>query len=154
MMEEIKLMFDDETRRRYEEECYFVRHPRAKKKPIKHPYHESINTWMIMKRAEMNALKQKWKDFVVWFIEDQGYSNLHIERCEMTYKCYFATHRRHDNDNTVPKFIQDGLVESGFVEDDDSECITSLTLQCGVDPEHPRTEIRITNIELKENDNG
>lgn len=153
-MRTIKLMFDDETLRRYEEECYFVKHPKAKKKPIKHPYHESINTWMIMKRAEMNALKQKWKDFIVWFIEDQGYSNLHIERCEMTYKCYFATHRRHDNDNTVPKFIQDGLVESGFVEDDDSECITSLTLQCGVDPERPRTEITVKILEQKENENG
>ena len=153
-MEEIKLMFDDETLRRYEEECYFVRHPKAKKKPLPHPYHESINQWMIMKRPEMNALKQKWKDFIVWFIEDQGYSNLHIGKCEMSYRCYFSTHRRHDNDNTVPKFIQDGLVESGFVKDDDSECITSLTLCSGVDPKHPRTEITVKIIEQKENCNG
>ena len=152
-MENIKLVFDDATLRRYEEECYFVKHPKAKKRPLPHPYHESINAWMIMRRSEMNALKQKWKDFIVWFIEDQGYSNLHIERCEMTYTTYFAHHRRHDNDNTVPKFIQDGLVESGFVTDDDSECITSLTMRCGIDRDRPRTEIYITNIECKENGN-
>ena len=153
-MKEIKLMFDEETLRRYEEECYFVKHPRAKKSPIKQPYHESINKWMIMKRSAMNALKQKWKDFIVWFVEDQGYTNLRIERCEMTYTVYFPSHRRHDTDNTVPKFIQDGFVESGFVQDDDSEHICSLTLNCGVDTQHPRTEITIKILESKENRNG
>ena len=146
-MRTIKLVFDDDTLRRYEQECYFIKHPKAKKRPLQHPYHESINTWMIMKRAAMNALKQKWKDFIIWFVEDQGYTNLHIERCEMTYKCYFATHRRHDNDNTVPKFIQDGFVASGMIADDDSECVTSLTLQSGIDEKRPRTEIIIKIIE-------
>lgn len=142
-MKEIRLMFDDETLRRYEDECYFVMHPKAKKKPIAHPYHESINVWMIMKRPQMNALKQKWKDFIVWFIEDQGYTNLRIEQCEMTYTVYRPTRRRLDADNTVPKFIQDGLVESGFIVDDDISCIRSLTLCGGYDEAHPRTEILV-----------
>ena len=94
-----------------------------------------------MKRPAMNALKQRWKGFIVWFIEDQGYTNLRIEKCEMTYRVFYPTHRRHDTDNIVPKFIQDGFVQSGFVVDDDSEHITSLTLMCFVDIEHPRTEI-------------
>lgn len=153
-MKEIKLMFDDETLRRYEKECYFVKHPKAKKRPIAHPYQESMNVWMIMKRPQMNAIKQKWKDFVVWFIEDQGYSNLHIERCEMTYTVYKPTRRRLDLDNNCPKFLQDGIVESGLIDDDDMNHIISLTLRGGVDPEHPRTEILIQNIELKENGNG
>lgn len=146
-MNTIQLMFDDETLRRYEKECYFVRHPKAKKRPLEHPYHESVNVWMIMKRPQMNALKQKWKDFIVWFIEDQGYSNLHIKRCEMTYTVYRPSRRRLDADNTVPKFIQDGLVESGFVDDDDVEHICSLTLRGGYDQEHPRTEITINILE-------
>ena len=153
-MEEIKLMFDEETLRRYEEECYFVKHPRATKKPLQNPYQESMNVWMIMKRPQMNALKQKWKDFMVWFIEDQGYTNLHIAKCEMTYTVYKPTRRRLDLDNNSPKFLQDGIVESGLIDDDDMNHITSLTLRGGYDPEHPRTEILITNIELKENNNG
>lgn len=152
-MKTIKLVFDEETLQRYEAECYFVKHPKAKKKPLKHPYQESMNVWMIMKRPQMNALKQKWKDFIVWFIEEQGYTNLRIQKCEMTYTVYKPTHRRLDLDNNSPKFIQDGLVESGFVEDDDMDHITSLTLRGGCDPERPRTEITVKIYELKEHEN-
>lgn len=150
-MRTIKLVFDDETLRRYEEECYFVKHPRANKKPLAHPYHESINVWMIMKRPMMNALKQKWKDFMVWFIEDQGYTNLRIEKCEMTVTTYYGNHRRRDVDNSVTKFINDGLVEAGFIVDDDSEHLTSLTLKCAVDTNRPRTEILVKIYDTKEN---
>ena len=149
-MREIKLEFDEETLRRYEE-YYFQQHPKAKKKPIAHPYHESINTWMIMKRPMMNALKQRWKEFIVWFVDDQGYTNLHIKRCEMIYTAFYPNHRRHDTDNSVPKFINDGFVMSGMIEDDDSEHICSITLKCGVDVERPRTEILIKVYEEKEN---
>ena len=142
-MRDIKLVFDEDTLRRYEQECYFVKHPKAKKKPLEHPYHESINVWMIMKRPMMNALKQKWKDFMVWFIEDQGYSNLRIDKCEMTVTTYYGSNHRHDVDNSVTKFINDGLVDAGLLVDDDSTHLTSLTLKCAVDIERPRTEIKI-----------
>lgn len=157
-IEQIKLMFDDGTLERYSEH-YFGIHPRAKKKPIAHPYHESINTWMIMKRPQMNALKQKWKDFIAWFINDQGYANLRISECELSFIVYYATNRPHDVDNTVPKFVIDGLCESGFIIDDDCKHIKKLTLEVGIDKERPRTEITITvhgiaSKEEKENENG
>ena len=79
----------------------------------------------------------------MWFIEDQGYSNLRIEKCEMTYTVFKPTHRRIDLDNNCPKFIQDGLVESGFVIDDDVDHIISLTLRGGYDKDRPRTEITV-----------
>lgn len=138
----ITLVIDDDVLNTYSN-YYFIQHPRAKNKPIKYPYHESINVWMIMKRPMMNALKQKWKDFIRWFVSEQGYANLHIEKCEISQTVYYPNNRRHDIDNSVPKFILDGLVESGMVVDDDSEHITKLTLQCDVDVEHPRTEIVI-----------
>lgn len=122
---------------------YFSNHTKAKNKPIKHPYHESINEWMIMKRPMMNSLKQKWKNFVVWFIDKQGYSNLRIEKCDLEFFTYYPNNRRHDTDNSAPKFIIDGLVESGFIVDDDSTHITSLMLRCGTDKDNPRTEIII-----------
>ena len=123
---------------------YFSIHTKAKKRPIKAPYHESINTWMIMKRPAMNSLKQRWKDFIKWFVEEQGYANLRIEKCEISQTIYYPTNRRHDIDNSVPKFVLDGLVESGMVVDDDSDHITKLVLQCGVDIDHPRTELLLT----------
>lgn len=138
----IKLVIDNQVLSDYEKH-YFSVHTRASKKPIDAPYHPSINTWMIMKRPMMNALKQKWKDFVIWFINDQGYTNLHIEKCEMKFTTYFSTNRRHDCDNTVPKFLLDGLAESGFIIDDDSKHLTKITLECDIDKENPRTEIEI-----------
>ena len=105
-----------------------------------------------MKRPMMNALKQKWKDFGVWFIEDQGYTNLRIDQCEMIYTTYYQTHRRHDTDNSVPKFFTDSLVESGFIVDDDFRHLRSLTLKCDVDPDRPRTEILVKIYDTKENE--
>lgn len=122
---------------------YFLQHPKAKKKPIAHPYHESINVWMIMKRPMMNALKQKWKDFIKWYITQLGFSELHIDKCEISQVVYYPTNRRHDIDNSVPKFILDGLTESGMIIDDDSRHITRLTLECYVDKANPRTELTI-----------
>ncbi|MBR5014247.1 MAG: hypothetical protein IKY16_06540 [Bacteroidales bacterium] len=153
MADTIHLVFDSDTIDAYSE-YYFSIHRKAHKRPIAHPYHESINEWMIMKRPMMNALKGKWKDFIVWFIEKQGYANLHIPQCEMEFITYYYTNRRHDIDNSVPKFILDGFCESGFIVDDDHKHIQKLTLRCGVDTERPRTEIIvniINNKEIKEN---
>lgn len=137
------LIIDDSVLEKYYA-YYFSIHTKAQKKPIQHPYHESINVWMIMKRPMMNALKQKWKDFIKWFVNEQGYSNLRIEKCEIDQVVYYPNNRRHDADNSVPKFILDGLVESGMIVDDDSNHVTKLTLSCKTDTMHPRTELRIT----------
>lgn len=99
-----------------------------------------------MRRPMMNAWKQKWKDFMRWFVEEQGYANLHITRCEISQTIFYPNNRRHDIDNSTPKAILDGLVESGMIIDDDSIHIIRLTLQCFVDAKHPRTELRITRL--------
>ena len=150
VIQTIKLVIDSDVLSRYTK-YYFDLHPKATKPPIKQPYHESINTWMIMKRPAMNGLKQKWKDFIKWFVDEQGYANLHIDKCEISQSIYYPTNRRHDIDNSAPKFILDGLVESGMIVDDDSKHITKLTLRCFTDSDNPRTELLlfITN-ELKE----
>lgn len=129
-------------------EYYFEQHPKAKVPPIKHPFHESINVWMILKRPMMNALKQKWKDFIVWYVDRLGYTSLSIDQCEISQTIYYDTNRRHDLDNGVPKFILDGLVESGMIIDDDSKHVKKLTLRCDTDRDNPRTVIRIRIISL------
>lgn len=122
---------------------YFEQHPKARKKPIERPHHPSINTWMIMMRPEMNATKQKWKDFIKWLVEQYGYSDLGLDCYEMYVKVYMPTKRRSDPDNQVPKFILDGLVESGMLVDDDGEHMKKLSISTGYDKENPRTEIEI-----------
>ena len=141
-MQKFKLTITKHTLEEYEK-VYFKKHPKARKSPIEQPYHPSINKWMIMKRPMMNALKQRWKDFIIWFVKNQGYSNLHIEQCEMIFTTYYSTNRRHDVDNSTPKFILDGFSESGLIADDDSTHLKKLTLICEVDKDDPRTEIEI-----------
>lgn len=142
MVKEIILVIDNDTLKKYEK-YYFSIHTKAKNKPIDHPYHPSTNQWMIMKRPIMNDLKQKWKNFIIWFINDLGYQNLKIDNCEIEVTTYRETNRAFDLDNTTIKFIQDGLVESGFLIDDNYKILKKLTLMGGYDKEHPRTEILV-----------
>ena len=142
MNKELRLTIDNNVLDKYSE-YYFKKHPRAKNKPIDNPYHPSTNQWMIMRRPQMNALKQKWKDFIVWFINDLGYQKMNIDSCEMEVRTYRKINRAFDLDNTTIKFIQDGFVESGFLADDNHRILKKITLMGGIDKENPRTEIVI-----------
>lgn len=139
-MQEIKLVLDQDLLDEYNK-YYFKKHPKARKAPIEKPWHPSINEWMIMPRPQMNALKQKWKEFGVWWIEKLGYTNMMLDSFEVESTIYFNTNRRHDNDNYQNKGIWDSFTEAGFIVDDDSRHMKSLTLRCEVDKEYPRTEI-------------
>lgn len=140
-----KLILDKEVLERYSQH-YFSLHPKARKVPFEQPYHPSLNVWMRLRRPEMNALKQKWKDFIVWWLKDLGLEETKLEKFEVTFTVYFSTKRRHDLDNQVPKFILDGFVEEGLFPDDDEHHLTSLTYKSGYDKENPRTEIEIKEI--------
>lgn len=138
----MKLILDNSVLSKYYD-YYFCIHPRAKKKPIEKPYHPSINTWCILPRMQMNALKQKWKNFVIWWINDLQLNDLNLDSFDICVTVFFNTKRRHDVDNQVPKFILDGLVESKLIVDDSEKHLLSLTLKTRYDKENPRTEIEI-----------
>lgn len=138
----MKLTLTQETVDRYCAE-YFKKHPRARKKPIEHPYHPSINVWCILPRIQMNALKQKWKDFVVWWMNDLGYNNMKLDEFEMIFTTFMPTKRRSDPDNFSPKYILDGMSEAEFIIDDDGSHLKALTLKTSYDKCKPRTEIEI-----------
>lgn len=138
----IKLILDHDVLKEYNT-YYFKQHPKAKKVPIDKPYHPSINTWCILPRIQMNALKQKWKDFCVWWIKEEKLLNRQLDNFNIVVTVFFNTKRRHDVDNQVPKFILDGFTESGLIIDDDEEHLHSLTLKTGYDKICPRTEIEI-----------
>ena len=92
----------------------------------------------------MNALKQKWKDFGCWLIQDLGYENRKLENFTIAITVYFENRIRRDVDNQVPKFLLDAFTASGFIVDDDMNHLKSLTLSAGYDPGHPRTEIIVS----------
>ena len=95
----------------------------------------------------MNSLKQKWKDFIVYYINSLGYTNIKISKCEMEFVSYMNTHRKVDVDAFCPKFILDGFTQAGFIVDDNHTVLQALTLKVGYDKENPRTEITIVTID-------
>ncbi len=96
-----------------------------------------------MKRPQMNDFKQKWRDFTVWVVDYYGYSNKQIDKCTITYKYYYPTRRKQDNDNRTPKFLNDGLVESGLLVEDDYTHLNPIMIWSGYDKDHPRMEVII-----------
>ena len=120
--------------------AYFKIHPKAKKKPIDKPWHPSINQWMILPRIQMNGLKQRWKEFCIWWINKLGYQNMKLDNFEVVQTTYFDTRRRHDIDNYCPKFINDGWTDAGFILDDDANHFKCLTMKCDYDKSNPRME--------------
>ena len=142
---EYKLILDQQLIDEYAD-FYFKEHPRARKKPIQAPRHESINKWFIMQRPQMNDLKQRWKDFGVWWMNKENLNNLHLEKFEMIFTTFMPTKRRADPDNYVPKFILDSFTEAGFIADDSGDHLLSLTLKTDYDKDNPRTEIIVKEI--------
>lgn len=125
---------------------YFNKYPKRKKKPIEKPYHPSVNKWFILPRPQMNKLKQDWKEYIIWLVEQNGFTDLHIEKCRITYRFYMPSKRRSDTDNYTPKFCQDGLVEAGVIVDDDYLHCNPLKIWLGYDKNNPRMEITIEEL--------
>lgn len=92
----------------------------------------------------MNNLKQNWKDYIVWLVNEYGYMDLNIGKCNVMCKFYMPTKRRADTDNMTPKFVMDGLTEAHMIIDDDYLHCNPLTIWLGYDKEQPRMEIIIT----------
>lgn len=148
---EYKIIIDNALVDKYCQ-LYFKQHPRAKKRPIDRPIHPSLNQWMILPRIQMNTLKQKWKDFGKYVVKKHGLENKKLDNFEMEFKVFMPSKRRIDADNTCPKFLLDAFTESGFIVDDDSKHLHSLTLQCDYDKDNPRTEIVIKTINTINNE--
>ena len=145
MNKEIRIVIDQETVDAYNQ-FYLSEHSKARVPPITEVHHPSMNKWMIMSRPAMNALKQKWKAFMIWICDNRGLSDMNIEKCSMRYILYFPSkgHRR-DNSNYAPKFIEDGLVDAHFIVDDSSEHVVSISIEGNYySKENPRTEIIVT----------
>lgn len=141
------ITFDNKLLEEYTAD-YFIKYPRRHKPPIANPLHPSINTWFIMKRPQMNDLKQKWSEFTKWIVEKHGFENLHIQKARITFIYYFKTKARHDADNLTPKFVMDGFTECGLIEDDDFSHIETLTIASGGHcKEDPKMVVEIETID-------
>ena len=142
---EIKIVIDRDTIKKYNS-FYFSQYPTRRKEPIERPIHPSLNIWSTMTSLSRNGLKQKWREFTLWLIKDLHLESAAIKCFDVEVITYMPTRRRSDPDNFVPKFILDGLVEGGVIEDDDGKHMKHLVLSTDYDKENPRTEITIKEL--------
>lgn len=88
--------------------------------------------------------KKAWARKVAAAVGDNK-PNKPIEKSIVTLKYYFGTRHRRDPDNYSGKFLLDGLIEAGVIEDDSFNHIT-LRLEGGYDKDNPRTVLFVEEV--------
>jgi Holliday junction resolvase RusA-like endonuclease len=81
--------------------------------------------------------KRKWEWLVQFEVKAQKITPM--QRVKMVYEFHFKDNRRRDADNysTACKFIQDGLVKAGILQDDNFDIVTELTIRRGESHKNP-----------------
>ncbi len=90
---------------------------------------------------EYQEEKRNWERLIRFSCREKPNKPFKKAVVKITY--YFKTRIRHDPDNYSGKFILDGLVKAGIIEDDSFNNIR-LELSGKYDKLNPRTEIEVT----------
>jgi crossover junction endodeoxyribonuclease RusA len=93
---------------------------------------------------EYQNFKKLWCGYVAVYCRDKPEKP--FEKSVVRIQYYFRDKRRRDPDNYSGKFLLDGLVAAGIIQDDSFDNIT-LEIRGGYDRKKPRTEIEITRTE-------
>ncbi len=96
-------------------------------------------------RFEYQDIKKQWA-MLVRLAVGRDKPKQAIEKAIVTITYYFPNRIRRDPDNYAGKFINDGLVKAGVLEDDSFNNI-HLVLKGDYDKENPRTEIEIKEVQ-------
>jgi crossover junction endodeoxyribonuclease RusA len=107
----------------------------------------SLNQWRNMHHFTEAKQKKAWEDIVILEVMRQRQKpSKPIKRSVTTYTYYFPDKRRRDASNFSPKWLEDGLVKAGVLEDDSFEHVDLKVRKGGVDKRNPRVEITIEKI--------
>lgn len=105
----------------------------------------SINTWRSMNHFTEARKKKEWEELVQWeVIRQKKRPPRPFQKAITVYRYYFPDRRRRDATNYSPKWIEDGLVKAGVLEDDSFDHVELVIEKGGVDKHNPRVEIEIT----------
>jgi len=102
----------------------------------------SLNQILRMHYHERDRENKKWASLILYF-DNRRKKREPLKKVQVTITYFFPDARRRDTDNFSGKFILDGLVNAGIIEDDSFNHV-DLLLAGKVDRENPRTEIEVT----------
>ena len=90
---------------------------------------------------EYRTEKERWLE-VIWYACVGKRPSKPFEKATVMITYFFPTRGRRDPDNYSGKFILDGLVSAGIIQDDSFQCI-DLRLKADYDKKNPRTEVEV-----------
>lgn len=93
-------------------------------------------------------VKRDNEDRIIWCIRQQ-LKGVHIEKPVLIYYHFFEKDNRRDGDNILScatKFVQDSLVNTHVLQEDNRKCIPHFYHDVTVDKENPRIEVTITEL--------
>lgn len=111
---------------------YFKKYKNRRKPPIESPHPLSLNKILVMKRPQMNQVKQNHKEFIVWVCEKLEIQNMMINDCEIYLEFIYHDRRTRDIDNGIGgyKMWSDGLTARdgcGVIVDDNYQICKKLS---------------------------
>ena len=112
---------------------------------------DGLNTYTAANRMNYHKggkMKHDNEDTVIWSIRNQ-LGRIRIEAPVLIYYRFFEKDFRRDGDNILScatKFIQDSLVKTHVLKEDNRKCIPHFYHDIFVDKDNPRIEVIITEL--------
>jgi Holliday junction resolvase RusA-like endonuclease len=109
----------------------------------------SLNQWSRMHWSRAARIKKQWENDILYvFLSCKAKGAFPQQKAQIKVTYFFATNRRRDADNLNLKFILDGIVKAGIIQDDSTKVIGQPVTAWEVDKHDPRVEIEISESSL------
>lgn len=94
------------------------------------------------------SCKKDNEEVIIWTIRSQ-LRGIHINNPVLIYYRFYEPNSKRDNDNILScaaKFIQDSLVKTHVLQNDNQNCIPKFYFDTFVDKKKPRIEVTLTEL--------
>lgn len=112
---------------------------------------EGLNEYTTANRRNPYAggkVKKDCESLIILAIRQQ-LGRLRINKPVLIYYHFYEPNRKRDNDNILSctsKFVQDSLVKTQVLSEDNQKCIHRFYFDTDIDAENPRIEVTLTEL--------
>lgn len=112
---------------------------------------DSLNEYTSANRTNPHKggkMKRDNETLIIWSIRQQ-LRKIQILSPVLIHYAFYEPNSKRDNDNILScatKFVQDSLVKTGVLQEDNQKCIPKFYFDTYVDKSNPRIEVTITEL--------